>query len=104
MVCRAGPDATCIRAPPLSGSRAEEGGPRLLITPDSVLLYPGGRLEVLTGVHDEAKSKVTAPEMSHASGADVENVSYILLIHKDGLVESFLLPRCMSTPLEQLYL
>lgn len=60
---------------PLSGSGAKEAGPRLLITPDSVLLYPGGRLEVLSGVHDETKSKFTAPEMSHNSGANVEKVS-----------------------------
>lgn len=49
-------------------------GPGLLITPDSVLLYPGGRLEVLSGVHDEAKSKFTSPEVDHDDRVDLEKV------------------------------
>lgn len=59
-------------------------GPGLLITPDSVLLYPEGRLEVLSGVHDETKSKFTAPEVDHDDRVDEEKVDIFIASLRTG--------------------
>lgn len=51
-------------------------GPGLLVTPESVLLYPGGRLEVLPGMYDGAESEFSAPEMTLDHEVNVEKVVY----------------------------
>ena len=53
---------------------AASGGPGLLITPESVLLYPGGTVAVLSGMHDGAESKFRAPETTSDGVNDLEKV------------------------------
>lgn len=42
--------------------RVADEGPGLLITPETILLRPGGQVEVLEGIHDDRESQFIAPE------------------------------------------
>ena len=61
----------CIRPSPFS---AGDQGAGLLITPESVLLHPGGSVSVLPGLHDGTESKFSAPETTRESPRNHEKV------------------------------
>lgn len=61
----------CIRPSPFS---AGDQGAGLLITPESVLLHPGGSVSVLPGLHDGTESKFSAPETARESPRNHEKV------------------------------
>ena len=49
-------------------------GPGLFITPESILLRPGGQVEVLDGIYDDKQSQFVAPESRFGSELDKEKV------------------------------
>lgn len=63
-----------FRAARMGPGDREAEGREMLITPESLLLYPGGRLEVLSGVYDSTESQFRAPEMSLHGEHSVEKV------------------------------
>jgi hypothetical protein len=78
-------------------------GRELLITPESLLLYPGGRLEVLPGVHDSAKSQFRAPEMSPHGEQNVEKMHvYALGATVRAALACSGVQKAGTTPLHQL--
>jgi hypothetical protein len=54
--------------------QAAGGSPGLFITPESILLRPGGQVEVLDGIYDDEQSQFVAPESRFGSQLDKEKV------------------------------
>ena len=68
-VTRPAPFNTCVQI---------ESKPELLITPESLLLYPGGRVDILHGMYDDIQSQFKPPELNDddVTDVDVEKVYY----------------------------